>query len=233
MKKTLSLSDRMKEYEAVSKYKLMRKTPVIIRIDGKTFSSWTKHLQEPFDSNFYAAMAHTAKMLVNEIQGAVFAYGQSDEISIFVKDYETITTDAWFGNNLQKINSVTSSIATAQFNDATNKLGITGSKLAYFDSRVFNLPVHEVSNYFIFRQNDFIRNSIQMCGQKYLGHKRCHGLKLQQVVDALKELDEPFDWYKDLDAIYKHGYMYFRGEDKIRSILPRFIESPEYIGVNL
>ena len=97
---TTTLGDRMKEYEEVSKTRLMRRTPAIIRLDGKAFHTWTKGLERPFDKRFYAAMMLTAKTLVNEIQGAVFAYGQSDEISILLRDYDKISTDAWFRGNV-------------------------------------------------------------------------------------------------------------------------------------
>lgn len=43
------LGDRMKEYESIPKVRLMRKTPAIIRIDGKAFHSFTRGMVKPFD----------------------------------------------------------------------------------------------------------------------------------------------------------------------------------------
>lgn len=228
-----SLSDRMKDYEFVNKNKLMANVPAIIRIDGKAFHTWTKGLDKPFDEKFYAAMSQTAIDLVNNIQGAVFAYGQSDEISIFLKDYETYNTDAWFGGGVQKIVSVSASLATGYFNKAAEEVGIAKDMPALFDSRVFSIPQHDVTNYFVWRQQDFLRNSIQMCARHYLGHKACHGLKKQDMIDALRNREESFDWFKDLDMVYRHGYSYIRGMDEINFTIPEFTECREFIEVHV
>jgi len=229
----MDLSERMKKYEGVSKSYLMPKTPAIIRIDGKAFHTWTIGLESPFDENFYACMANTTKELVNQIQGATIAYGQSDEISILLKDYATYDTDAWFGGNVQKIASVAASIATAVFNQTAIKLGIDRGKLALFDARVFALPTHEVINYFIWRQQDFHRNSIQSVGQHFLGHKAMQGMSSQEVVDALRGHDDSVDWYKDYDAVYRRGYTYTRGSDVTNFDIPEFNQLRDFIEVHV
>lgn len=229
----MELSTRMKKYEGVNKSFLMAKTPAIIRIDGKAFHSWTRGLEAPFDQVFYACMANTAKELVNNIQGATIAYGQSDEISILLKDYATYDTDAWFGGNIQKIASVAASIATGVFNATAVKLGIDRGKLAFFDARVFALPAHEVTNYFIWRQKDFHRNSIQAVGQHYLGHKNMQGLGSQDVVDALRELDDPVDWYNDYDSVFRRGYTYQRGSADVNFDIPEFNQLRDFIEVHV
>lgn len=229
----MDLADRMKGYEGVSKIKIMPKTPAIIRVDGKAFHTWTKGLHEPFDALFYAAMASTAMKLVDNIQGAVFAYGQSDEISILVKDYETYDTEAWFNGNVQKIASVSASLATGYFNHAADRMGIGRDKLAFFDSRVFALPAHEVTNYFIWRQQDFLRNSVQSVARHYLGHKRCHGLKRQEMIDELRKLEDAVDWYKDFDPVYRHGYFFKRGTGEVNFNIPVFSECRDFIELQL
>jgi len=230
----MDLGDRMKEYERVYKTALMKKTPAIIRLDGKAFHTWTRGLDRPFDKRFYAAMAQTASLLVNEIQGAVFAFGQSDEISILLKDYATFDTDAWFGGAVNKINSVSASMATGYFNRYAQHLGISdGEKLAFFDARVFTLPPHEVVNYFIWRQQDCTRNSIQSTGQEHLGHKTCEGLKNQEVIEALLKLDPPVDWNRDLPPIFRYGYGYGRGDEEVTVNLPVFSECRDFIEIHL
>lgn len=229
----MDLSDRMKKYEKVNRTFVMAKTPVIIRIDGKAFHTWTKGLEGPFDQLFYACMSNTAKELVNNIQGATIAYGQSDEISILLKDYATYDTDAWFGGNVQKIVSVASSIATGVFNSTAVKLGIDRDKLAFFDARVFALPEHEVVNYFIWRQQDFHRNSIQAVGQHYISHKNLQGLDVQSVIDALRELPDPVDWYNDYDSVFRRGYTYQRGQDKPNFDIPEFKTLRDFIEVHV
>lgn len=224
----MDLGDRMKQYEGVTKSHLMAKTPAIIRIDGKAFHTWTRGLDRPFDKNFYALMSMTAFKLVNAIQGAVFAYGQSDEISILLKDYDQIRTDAWFKGSVQKIASVSASMATGYFNELVNHSDLD-KPIAFFDARVFTIPMHEVVNYFIWRQEDCTRNSIQSTGQAYLGHKKCHGLKNQEVVDTLRTMDEPVDWYHDIAPVYRYGYAYTRGSDEVNLNLPIFKDCRDFV----
>lgn len=232
---TGSLGDRMKRYESVTKTSLMPRTPAIIRVDGKAFHTWTKGLDRPFDTKFYITMARTAKLLVDNIQGAEFAYGQSDEISIFLKDYKTIDTDAWFGGSVQKIASVSASMATAYFNKTAMGLDMLGEDrgFALFDSRVFMLPTNEVTNYYIWRQKDFMRNSVQMAARHYMGHKACHGLKRQEMIDAMREMETPFDWYRDLAAVYQRGFFYQRGADNVSLDIPEFTECRDFIEVHV
>ena len=113
-----SIGTRMKEYyEAVPKTKLMRRTPVAIRIDGKSFHTFTRGFQKPFDMILMTSMRETMKYLCKNIQGCVFGYTQSDEITLILIDYQTLTTDAWFDYEVQKLCSVSASMATMAFNN--------------------------------------------------------------------------------------------------------------------
>ena len=112
-----SLGDRMKRfYENITKYFLPRRTYTIIRIDGKAFHSLTQNFDKPFDYTFINQMDETAKYLCKNIQGAKFAFVQSDEISILMTDFDKINTSAWFDGNVQKIASISASMATSKFN---------------------------------------------------------------------------------------------------------------------
>ena len=112
-----SLGDRMKKYyEEIPKTKLMRRTPVIIRIDGKAFHSFTRGFTKPFDEILIKTMQETTKYLCENIQGCVFGYTQSDEISLVLIDYQKLETSAWFDYEVQKMCSVAASMATAAFN---------------------------------------------------------------------------------------------------------------------
>jgi tRNA(His) 5'-end guanylyltransferase len=110
------LGKRMKKYESVSKTTLMRRTPVIIRIDGKAFHTFTRGFEKPFDRVLVKTMQETTKYLCQNIQGCVFGYTQSDEISLVLIDYQTLTTDAWFDYEVQKLCSIAASMATMAFN---------------------------------------------------------------------------------------------------------------------
>ena len=111
------LGKRMKEnYEQVPKYRLTRRTPVIIRIDGKAFHSFTKGFQRPFDEVLGQAMTRTMEYLCENIQGCIFGYKQSDEISLVLSDYKKLNSEAWFDYEVQKMCSIAASMATMAFN---------------------------------------------------------------------------------------------------------------------
>ena len=167
----MTVGDRIKDYyEDRTRICLMRRMITIIRLDGKGFSKYTKNLNKPFDDGFSDDMDATAAFLCANIQGAKFAYTQSDEISIIITDFDTNETDAWFDNNIQKMVSIAASMATAKFNELR---GYRGSKtLAMFDARVFQVPtVDEMINAMIFRQQDATRNSVSMAAYELCGHK--------------------------------------------------------------
>ena len=111
------LGRRMKEnYEKIPQIKLMRRTPVAIRIDGKAFHTWTKGFKRPFDEILIESMQETMKYLCENIQGCILGYTQSDEITLILQDYKTLTTEAWFNYEVQKMCSVSASMATMAFN---------------------------------------------------------------------------------------------------------------------
>ena len=111
-----SLGDRMKTYENVTRTYLTRRTPVVIRIDGKAFHSFTKGFKKPFDDVLVETMQQTMKYLCENIEGCVLGYTQSDEITLILCDYKKLTSQAWFNNNIQKICSISASMATLAFN---------------------------------------------------------------------------------------------------------------------
>lgn len=213
-----SLGDRMKGYEHVSRSTLTKRMPVVIRIDGKAFHTWTKQLSNvddslndsPFSVKMNVAMSETTKLLVSNIQNAVLGYTQSDEISILLNDWKTLTTDQWFGNSLQKMASVSASMATVYFNESYTSTSSRFFTPAMFDARVFNIPKEEVTNYFIWRQQDATRNSINMLGQFYFSHKQLHGKNVSQVQDMLMAMDTPVNW-NDCNTWMKRGTCVTRG----------------------
>lgn len=124
-----ALAQRMKEfYENVPKTRLIRRMPVCIRLDGKAFHTFTRGFQKPFDDLFIKTMQETMLYLCKNIQGCVLGYTQSDEISLILIDYQNLTTSAWFDDEVQKICSVSASMATMAFNKAFKKNIDTYSK---------------------------------------------------------------------------------------------------------
>ena len=188
-----SLGDRMKaNFEDRTRYLLPRRTYTIIRLDGKAFHTLTRGCVKPFDDHISGAMTAAAVAVVSEAQGAKLAYIQSDEISIVLTDFDSITTQAWFDGNVQKIASVSAGIASAAFSHAFGRTGI-------FDSRVFTIPDPvEVENYFIWRQKDAIRNSVQSCAQAIFSPGMLHGKNIANMLTMLA--GEGHHW----DAIAQH-----------------------------
>ena len=215
-----TLGDRMKNnYENITRYYLTRRMPVIIRVDGRSFHTFTKGFKKPFDDVLVKTMQDTMKYLCENVQGCVLGYTQSDEISLVLTDYAELTTDAWFGNNLQKMCSVSASMATLTFNKAFNDnivkqidnnldadCGVTKdlteytkilinarNKGAMFDSRVFTIPKEEVCNYFIWRQQDSTRNSIQSVGQANFSQRELNGKSCNDIQDMLM-MQKSINW---------------------------------------
>ena len=127
------LGKRMKIYEAVSKTKLVRRMPVAIRIDGKAFHTFTRGMAKPFDEVLIKSMQETMQYLCKNIQGCVFGYTQSDEITLILVDYKELNTSAWFDNEVQKICSISASMATMAFNRAFVKNVDEWGRLTFSD----------------------------------------------------------------------------------------------------
>jgi tRNA(His) 5'-end guanylyltransferase len=174
-----ALGDRMKGfYETRTQLFLPRRTFTMIRLDGKAFHTYTKGFKRPYDLSLMRVMDQTAIKLCESIQGAKMAFVQSDEISILMTDFDSEQTDAWFDGNIQKITSISASIATAAFNNGMyldEEILANMDKVAYFDSRVFTLPTaQEAVNCFIWRQQDATKNSVSMAAQSMFSTKELH-----------------------------------------------------------
>lgn len=235
------LGNRMKEnYENRSKTFLTRRMPVIIRLDGKAFHTFTRGLKKPFDDILVRAMQETAKYLCENIQGCRVAYTQSDEITLLLTDYNKLTTDAWFDYNIQKMCSISSSMATLAFNKIFDLLvreyvynnGVNFDKdskemnlvntykdklfKALFDSRAFNIPKEEVCNCFIWRQQDATRNAIEMVGHANFSSNQLHKVNCNQIQEMLfsaKGIN-----FNELPTHLKRGSCVVKVEDRIGEV---------------
>src|SRR6478672_2640680 len=174
-----SLGDRMKaQYEDRTRFLLPRRTFTILRLDGKAFHTLTRGFVKPFDDTIKEAMTAAAVAVVTEAQGAKLAYVQSDEISVVLTDFDLTETQAWFDGNAQKIVSVAAGIASIAFTERFGR--------GVFDARVFTIPDPvEVVNYFVWRQKDAVRNSVQMCAQSHFSPAQLHGKKTSDMLAML------------------------------------------------
>lgn len=227
------LGDRMKKnYENRTRILLPRRTYTMIRIDGKAFHTYTRGCERPFDAGLIEDMNTTAEYLCKNIQGAKIGFVQSDEISILMTDFDTLQTDAWFDGNIQKIVSVSASMATSKFNQLRMRRYIENSfnngntllkkfiatmdaspmRLAEFDARTFSIPsLTEVCNYFIWRQQDTVRNSISSVAQSLYSSKELHGKNMSEQQDMIHEKGQ--NW-NDYPAMQKRGRFVFKKEVK-------------------
>ena len=248
-----SLGDRMKAYENIERRYLTRREPLIVRLDGVHFHSFTKGFERPFDVSFLTCMRNTMLRLCENIMGAKLAYTQSDEITILITDDDTNETEPWFGKNLQKIVSVSAAMATNFFNDEVAKAvheghaseGLTRAyeyeRLALFDSRAFIVPREEVMNVFEFRQQDCRRNSILAVGQSVFSPKELQGLSCAKVKEKLASIginyDDYFPEYQNGVCARKHlvpietphNGIIMRNKWMLDSYIPIFHEHPNYI----
>ncbi len=234
------LGCRMKTfYEQIPKTKLMRRCPVAIRCDGRSFHTFTRNFQKPFDEVLIKSMQETMKYLCENIQGCVLGYTQSDEITLILVDYKKLTSSAWFDYEVQKLCSIAASMATMAFNKAFVKevkkysfelsMGIHTDeerrlldiydkaidKGAMFDARCFNVPKEEVTNLCYWRQLDASRNSIQMVGQANFSHKELQNKSCNDIQDMLMT-QKGINW-NDLPTYQKRGSCCVRNKIVIES----------------
>ena len=223
------LGNRMKEYEQRNQYWLQKRTPVCIRVDMRAGHTFTKGFKRPFDEIFMKTMQQTAQYMCENIEGAVLSYQQSDEITIILQDYKKLNTEAWFDYRTDKLCSVSASMATMAFNkylreftekylrsDAwvnhyweenvekyANTLNNAINKGAMFDSRCFNIPIEEVTNCLIWRQQDATRNAIQMLGQCNFSHNELQGKSCDEIQDML--MTQKNINFNDMPTEFKRG----------------------------
>ncbi len=216
-----AIGDRMKEYESAGQTRLIRRLPVIIRVDGRAFHTLTRGMDKPVDWTFARLMWATATALCEEIQGARLAYVQSDEITVALLEPDAIKSEPWFGYERDKVVSLAASIATAAFNAERRIEHHTLRSVATFDARAFNLPAHEVVNNLIWRQQDATRNSILGLGLAHFSQKRLHGLNTSQIQDLL-HAEKGINW-NDCPVPQKRG----------ACVVRQTYEEPGFQGVGL
>ena len=224
------LGTRMKTfYEEIPKSKLMRRTPVAIRVDGRSFHTFTRGFNVPFDDVLIKTMQETMKYLCENIQGCVLGYTQSDEITLILVDYKKLTSAAFFDYEVQKICSITASMATMAFNRyfrenvfesaviaAVEAHANAMKKGAMFDARCFNIPKEEVANLIYWRQLDATRNSIQMVGQANFSHNELQNKSCNDVQNMLLT-QKNINW-NDLPTYQKRGSCCVKKEIENKSI---------------
>lgn len=233
---TNELTNRMKNYyENRAKTYLMRRTPVIVRVDGKAFHTFTKGMKKPFDDIITKSMQDTMLYLCEHMQGAVFGYTQSDEITIVLVDYKNLDSQALYDYSVEKLCSITASMATFAFNKAFDKRVGNDSFYqqkadmgALFDARCFNIPKEEVVNCIIWRQLDGMRNAISSVGQKYFSQKELNKKTSDNIKQMLLEKGIDFEQFPTESKL---GSACFRenGKFKVDTEMPFIVMDRYYV----
>lgn len=231
-----NLKDKCEYFRSLTDYKLTPNSYVIAMLDGRSFSNLIKNkYKKPFDDTFVKIMNEVAEYLVKNIQGAKFAYTQSDEISILITDFDTPETDAAFGYRICKLQSILAAMAASKFNqlaflkdvepriykncledcDGTiyNAEEILNEfkeqRLVEFDCKVWSVPDYNTAFcHFLWRQNDCVRNSKQQTAQAYLSHKELMGKSADEQVEFLLN-EKDIDW-NALEQGLKYGRLIYK-----------------------
>ncbi len=207
-------------YEKVWNIQLPYRMPVILRLDGKNFHSFTKKMERPFDETFIHNMGALTEYLCKKISTTVFAYVQSDEISLLLHPYKKLDTDPWFANEIQKISSVSAGLASSYFSLLYNKQAV-------FDARVFVLPEAEVVNYFVWRQQDATRNSVTMAAQTLYSHRQLD--KQNSETKKTMMLQKGVD-YMAYETYKRRGFSVVKKTEWITDWnIPLFTEDRDYV----
>ena len=227
-----TLGDRMKQYENACKIRFTDRLPVIVRLDGKAFHTLTRGCDKPFDEDIIKIFNLISIHLLEVMQGAVFAYTQSDEISILLYPWKKLESQAWFDNEMTKINTISAANASAFGTQLWNDR-YQSQNLVLFDSRSVILPESEVANYFIWRQKDWIRNSVQMLGRAHFSQKQMHSKSNEQVKMLLEQSGV---MWEDLDLYLQRGRCVYNKPDGgaiIDREIPLFTGNREFIEKHL
>lgn len=190
--KTKSKKGKIRDFEHQTKFYLYSKMPIVLRVDGRAFSTLLRDCERPYDLNVGRAMSEVAYALCEEIQGAQMAYMQSDEVSILIHPYKRQNSQPWFGGNIQKMSSISASIASVTFSFFSSSIW-GNCRTCLFDSRVFNVPENYVNSYFIDRQLDTIRNSVQLQARSLYSHKQCLNKNNEQLKQMCRDAGYPWE----------------------------------------
>ncbi len=206
----MKLGDRIKTYEKLeTSDRFMPMLPIYARIDGRSFSKFTKGMTKPYDRTLSRIMMEVTKYLVEET-GACIGYTQSDEISLVFLQ-KSMESDVFFSGKKQKMVSVLAGLATAKFVELALKFypDECAKRLPVFDCRVFQVPSKvEAVNCFVWRSQDAVRNSIQMAGRAVFSHSDLDRKNQSNILDMLIN-EKGINW-NDYPKFFKEGTFWQR-----------------------
>lgn len=198
-----NLGDKLKALEQIEAgRKTMKDLPLMARLDGRSFSKFTKGLKRPYDGRMSDLMVDTTKYLVEQTQ-ACSGYCQSDEITLcWYFPYES-TSEYMFDGKYQKLNSTLAAMASVFFNKNLDRIPEKADQLPTFDCRVWCVPtVREVYLNFLWREQDATKNSISMAAHHYFYNADLYKKTGAEKIDMM--FDIGLNW-NDYPAFFKRG----------------------------
>jgi tRNA(His) 5'-end guanylyltransferase len=194
-----AIGDKHKKIEAMYYNYFLPELPIVVRLDGRAFHTFTKGLRRPFDNRMSKMMIEVTKELVYQTHAKV-GYTQSDEISLVFAP----ATDPLFGGRQSKIETTLAAIASAKFNQLLpiwlpDKI----NDLPTFDARAIQYPTKEMAiESLVWRETDATRNSISMAAQAHFSHNQLQKKNNKVKLDMLNEIG--VNW-NDYPVHFKRG----------------------------
>lgn len=217
----MTLGDRVKRYEQPFRNYAVHRMPLIIRVDGRAFHTFTRRMDKPFDKPLMRSMVLAALDVATDMQGFKVGYVQSDEATFCLTDYDTITTEGWLDYNISKVVSLSASLMSVAFNKHM------GTYEPIFDSRAFSVPADDVANVFLWRAKDWQRNSLQMYCRAFFSHKELHLKNREAMHEMLHSIGK--NWSIDLTDQEKNGTFIFSTDNGLTT---RSDILPDYNSIN-
>nr|WP_291167714.1 tRNA(His) guanylyltransferase Thg1 family protein [Gimesia sp.] len=211
MMKFDELDKKMRVFETAADYCVLPGLFMVARLDGRSFTRLTKEVcqfEAPFDQCFRDLMVATTESLMTCGFRVLYAYTESDEISLLFS-----LEDQLFGRKLRKYNSTLAAEASAKFS-------LLIGEVATFDCRISQLPsVELVVDYFRWRNEDAARNALSAycywtlrkeCLDEQAATKRLLGLSVRQKNELLFQYGINFNdvpnWQKRGIGMYWEDY---------------------------
>ena len=205
MSKEDSLGDRMKEFEMqFAGVRAMKGIPLVARLDGRSFHTFTRGLERPFDQRLSECMIETTKFLVDETHAKI-GYTQSDEISLVWYYPADEAAEYMFDGRIQKLTSILAALASVKFAKMiAEKIPEKVTQVPVFDCRVWQVPTLQIAaDAFLWRELDATKNSISMAAHAYFPHKSLQGMNGSEKQERLWA-EKGINW-NDYPAFFKRG----------------------------
>lgn len=217
------LGDRQKWFENLANPKLIRKLPVMARLDGRAFHTFTKGFKRPFDPRLTLAMQTTMSSFMEPF-GPTLGYTQSDEITLcWLPENNTFEKPFQFDGNVRKLTSLLAAHASVTFNEVLKGLpGFEGETFrALFDCRVWNVPdLETAADNFKWREMDATKNSVSMLASSLYSEKELNGKSTKQRIAMIEEKGQS---WADLAPCYKRG-SYVKRASVLKSLTKEELE---------